>query len=120
MTYKKEEEKFKDIGKERVEILFRIAKTADRESAKDYVKSAVKIAKFCNLRLGKKKILFCRQCLTFFNSENSRVRLNPDKQRTEILCLSCGHKRSYGYRMEKNAEKMDRKERQKYNNYPKS
>ena len=124
MAYKREEEKFKVIAKERVEILFGLAKTVAGESAKEYVKSALRIAKFCNLRLGKKKALFCGQCLTFFSSENSRVRLNPDKKRTEILCLNCGHKRFYGYGMEKNTdggdertegtkERMDRKNGQK-------
>ena len=100
MAYKKDEEKFKGLAEERTEILFGLAKTDTEEVAKGYVKSAIRIAKFCNLRLGNKKALFCRQCQTFFNSENSKVRLNSKKKRTEILCLRCGYKRFYGYERE--------------------
>lgn len=108
MAYKRDEEKFKGLAEERVEILFGLAKTDTEESAKDYVKSAIKIAKFCNLRLGNKKGLFCRQCQTFFNSENSRVRLNSKKKRTEILCLRCGYKRSYGYGKERKEKRKEK------------
>ncbi|OQX21727.1 MAG: hypothetical protein BWK75_02535 [Candidatus Altiarchaeales archaeon A3] len=111
MAYKRDEEKFKNIAEERVEILFILAKKfclTDVETAKNYVKAAVRIAKFCNLRLGKKKALFCKRCFTFFNSENSRVRLNSKKNAVEILCLNCRYKRSYGYGTEKNTGRGNR------------
>lgn len=104
--YKKDDEKFKNIAEERVEILFELARKniSDEETARDYVKAAIRIAKFCNLRLGKKKALFCKKCCTFFNSENSKVRLNPRKKKVEILCLNCGYKRFYGYRRKRRKE----------------
>lgn len=96
MAHKRDKE-IKGLAEERVEILFNLARNEQEDVARDYVKLAVRIAKFCNLRLGKKKALFCKQCHTFFNSENSRVRLNSKKKRVEILCLRCGYKRFYGY-----------------------
>ncbi len=108
MAYKKDKEKFKGLAEERVEILFGLAKTDTEESARDYVKSAIRIAKFCNLRLGNKNGLFCRQCQTFFNPENSRVRLNSKKKRVEILCLRCGYKRFYGYGKEQKGKRREK------------
>ncbi|MDI6730234.1 MAG: hypothetical protein QMD06_01670 [Candidatus Altarchaeum sp.] len=108
MAYKKDEEKFKGLAEERIEILFGLAKTDTEESAKEYVKSAIKIAKFCNLRLGNKKGLFCRQCQTFLNPENSMVRLNSKKKRVEILCLRCKYKRFYGYGKEQKEKRREK------------
>jgi len=110
-VHKRDEEKFKNIAEERIEILFRLAKTADEEEAKNHVEAGIKIAKFCNLRIGNKKAMFCKQCHTFFNSENSRVRLNSNKKRVEILCLRCGYKRFYGYGMEQKEKRKKNKKR---------
>jgi len=94
----RDEEKFKEIAKERIEILFELVRRcSDEELARNYVKLAKRISEFCNVRLKDKKALFCKKCFTFFNSKNSKVRLNPKKKRVEILCLNCGYKRFYGY-----------------------
>jgi len=95
-------ESIKNIGNERIEILLNLAreyslKNSNSELSRRYVHLAREIAKFCNIRLGKRKKEFCKYCDTYFNSKNCRIRINSKKRRVEILCLNCGKKRFYGY-----------------------
>lgn len=91
----------KNIANERIEILLNLAReeslNGNYERAKRYVQLIIEIAKYCNVRLGKRKMLFCKKCNNYFNSKNSKVRINSKKRRVEILCLNCGFKRFYGY-----------------------
>lgn len=91
----------KKIANERIEILLNLAREEalknNSERAKRYVHLLIKIAKFCNVRLGKRKSQFCKYCETYFTSQNSKIRINSKKRRVEILCLNCGKKRFYGY-----------------------
>lgn len=93
-------EKIKEIANERIEILLNLSREESLKNsdlARRYVELAVKIAKHCNVRLGKRKMLFCKKCFTYFNSTNSKFRINSKKRRVEILCLNCGYKRFYRY-----------------------
>jgi len=102
--HQKEKEICKKIALERIEILFDLMEkeTLKRnyERANRYLKIAREISTSYNIRLRGYKIKYCRYCNIFFNSENSRVRLNPKKHRIEIECLKCGKKKYFGYLQE--------------------
>ena len=91
MPLKREKKLEKKIAKERIRYLLNRAqeiKTEDYELSRRYVELAVKIAKKYRIRLGKRKIFFCKKCLYPYSDGRFRVRIH--KSRVIITCLNCG------------------------------
>jgi len=88
------------IAKERIGILFNLAKKEIKkhpERAKRYVELARKIGLRYNVRLGKAKRDFCRNCFTLLlPGLTSQVRV--DKGELVIKCLKCQKKYRYLYK----------------------
>lgn len=75
------------IAKERINILFdEAAKTKDKQLQKRYMKLAKKIGMRFNVRLGKRKKLFCKTCFHYFGGDTKR-RLKNGK--LVIVCPGC-------------------------------
>lgn len=89
-----------DIAKERIAILFNLAKKdiiKNPERAKRYVELARKIGLRYNVRLGKAKRDFCKNCFTILlPGITSQVRV--DKGEIVIKCLKCQKKYRYPYK----------------------
>lgn len=87
MKHNKDSEKIKAIALERIKQLFAAA-FESKDLAKRYVIMARKIAMKSNLRLPSNlKRKFCRNCNSFFNSKNSRIRTREGK--LIYYCLEC-------------------------------
>lgn len=94
------------MASERIEVLFQQAadkaSEGDVESASDRVRRAHAIALRNNVIVPKEfQLRYCRKCLTYLTSENSRRRLNPREHRMEVKCLACGHTRYLPYARER-------------------
>ena len=75
------------IAKERIDILFgEAAKTKDTALQKRYMQLAKKIGMRYNVRLGKRKKMFCKHCFCYF-SANVKRRLKNRK--LVIVCPDC-------------------------------
>jgi len=92
----------KKIARERIEILFDLAREKTREGDYDlsrrYVKLIFKIARKYNIRLPReKKYHMCKHCHTFLlPGKTAQVRLKKGK--VVIKCLHCGEYKRYPYR----------------------
>ena len=96
------------IAKERIEILFREARTMfsrSRKLASRYVFLARKIAMKFNLKLPSKyRRQYCHKCHAYLApSKNVKVRTNAQTQCVEYTCGECGHVNRFGYGKEKKA-----------------
>lgn len=89
MKHKKDQEKTKKLALERINALFAAAsESKDSSLSKRYVTIARKISMKSNLRLSSSlKRKFCRNCNSFFNSKNSRIRTREGK--LIYYCLEC-------------------------------
>jgi len=89
-----------DIAEERITILFNLAKKEIKnhpERAKRYVELARKIGLRYNIRLGKAKRDFCKNCFTLLlPGLTSQVRI--DKGMLVIKCTKCQKKYRYRYK----------------------
>ena len=96
---KKPEEQVK-IAKERIEILFDEAeKTAkeDPELARRYMKLAKKIGMRYNVRLGRLRRRFCRNCYSFF-LPGINCRQRTKKGKITIKCFACNKTIRYPFK----------------------
>ncbi len=101
---------YKRIAKERIEILFREAKSQSKEHpdrANRYVFLARKLAMKYRIKLDKKfKRLFCKHCYHYFiHGKNVEVRTNPKTRAVEYLCLDCKEITRFPYTREKKEKK---------------
>jgi ribonuclease P protein subunit RPR2 len=91
----------KEIARERIEILLRLARKVmveDPDLARRYVKLAWRIGMKCNVRMRREeKLYLCRKCYTLLiPGVNCRVRVRAEAgTKTVITCLECGSKRRY-------------------------
>lgn len=77
------------IAKERIELLFGEAKnSSDKSLQKRYMKMAKKLGMRYNVRLGKRKKMFCKKCYCYFGST---VRRRLKNGKLTIECPDCGH-----------------------------
>ena len=77
----------------KLEIEEKIKNVFSRNPKPEDIKKLKKLIMSKNIKLTSYKILFCKKCLTFFNSKNSIVRIkNPFKT---IKCNSCGNINRY-------------------------
>ena len=92
------------IAKERIDILFREAATAEQKLANRYVFLARKIAMKFNLKLSSEyKRRFCHKCFSHLvPGKNVTVRINAQTQTVDYTC-ECGHVNRFGYSKEKGA-----------------
>ena len=67
-----------------IQKIFSQKKIASRD-----IKKAKKIAAAKNIQLGNVKNKFCKKCLTYFNAENSQIRIK--KGMKTIICKKCGY-----------------------------
>ncbi len=104
----------REIAKERIEILFRLAEKEFSSGMKDlanrYVNLARKIAMRYNVRVpAHLKRRFCKKCHAYLvPGVNARVRIRSKQKYVLITCLECGHKMRFPYVREKkeNEEKL--------------
>ena len=87
------------IARERIEMLFREAASAEPELARRYMRLAKKIGMRYNVRLGKRRRYFCKHCYAYFTSLNSQRRLKNGK--INIKCLSCNKVMRFPYKERK-------------------
>ncbi len=99
MRLSKEEQR--KIAKERIKILFRLAKEylkKDLKLSQRYIELARKIALRTNVRLKKLKRKFCRKCNTLLvPGYTARIRLNKKHKTINVTCLVCGNIKRYPY-----------------------
>ena len=90
-----------NVARVRIETLLKLAgseSTKNPERAKRYVELAGKIGTRYNVRFSKQeKILFCKECNSFYTGTNLKVRLNPKTKAAEYECLKCGRVSRHGY-----------------------
>jgi len=84
------------IAKERIEILFSLAKNGLKkhpERSKRYVELARKIGKRYNVRLTKEqKRSFCKKCNRLLvPKKTAQIEVGPKKTFIKIKCLNCGY-----------------------------
>ena len=97
----------REIAKERIQILFRLAEEEFSNGRKDlanrYVELARKISTRCNVRIPKElKRRFCKKCMAYLKpGVNARVRIRSEKKYVLITCLECGNKMRFPYIKEK-------------------
>ena len=95
----------KKIAKERVKILFDMAKDEavkeNWERSRRYVELARKIAMKTNISLKNYKRKFCKKCNTYFTSKTAKVRTQKKDMRITYTCLVCGNVQRYPYVKEK-------------------
>ncbi len=97
----------REIARERIQILFRLAEEEFSNDRKDlanrYVELARKISTRCNVRIPRElKRRFCRKCLAYLKpGVNARVRIRSEKKYVLVTCLECGNKMRYPYIREK-------------------
>lgn len=84
------------IAKERIDILFEEAASAEPALARRYMQLAKKIGMRYNVRLGKPKRRFCRQCYAYFTAKNSQTRIKAGT--INIKCLSCNKTMRYPFK----------------------
>ncbi len=103
----------KEIARERIEILFKLADEEFRNGRKDlanrYVKLARKIAMKYNVRIPRYlKRRFCKKCHAYLKpGVNARVRVRSKQKYVLITCLECGHKMRFPYVREKKTKKRE-------------
>jgi ribonuclease P protein subunit RPR2 len=110
MARPRERAEQREVALERISLLFRqagcFAVAGDVESASKRVVLARNISMRCNVSIPKElKHRFCRKCLTYHTSANSRRRLNPREHRVEVKCLTCGRTAYLPYAREKKKPK---------------
>ncbi|MEM1634294.1 MAG: ribonuclease P protein component 4 [Candidatus Aenigmatarchaeota archaeon] len=93
----------KQIAKERIKILLKLAQEKVREKdyqlARRYVELARKIALRANFRLKKLKRFFCKKCnIPLIFGLTARVRLNKHHKTINVTCLLCGNVKRYPYK----------------------
>jgi len=77
----------KQIAKERIKILFSLAKKNPKRSRR-YIFIANKISMKAQIPLKSYKENFCKHCLVYFTPNNTRIRI---KNKVRIkTCLECG------------------------------
>src|SRR3989338_5727435 len=92
------------IAKERIKTLLAQAELNSKNPAysRRYVELLRKIAMRYTIRLPKSiKRRFCKNCNSFFTSENSSVRTSPKQQAVIVTCKNCGSVQRFPYRKEK-------------------
>jgi len=90
------------IAKERIQILFRLAKKefkAHPERSRRYIELARKIGLRYNIRFSKQlKRRFCKKCNTLLKpGTSSQTRIKSKKKIVEVKCLKCGKIYRYPY-----------------------
>lgn len=103
---KKAKDSKKDIARERVSELFRMAGeefNKNPERSHRYVELARKISMRHNVRIPKAlKVNFCKYCYRYLKPGiNSRKRVNPRQEAIITHCLECGRVSRIPYRKEK-------------------
>jgi ribonuclease P protein subunit RPR2 len=99
-----------EIAKERIRILFSLAKSQlekNPERSKRYVELARKIGLRYNIRLEKSmKRSFCKSCNSILISgKTSLSRLDSKKKTLNIICKNCGNIIRIPYKVETNGRK---------------
>ena len=96
MAVRRDKRLEKRIAKERIDFLLDLAdqmKFRDDLLARRYVELAVKIATKYRIRLKKKKLRFCKNCLYPYRHDRIRVRIGKGVVR--ITCMNCGNVRRF-------------------------
>jgi RNase P subunit RPR2 len=75
----------KKLSKTKVELEI---KNLLSQPTQEKIKKAQKLAMSKNIKLGNQRKLFCKKCLTPFNSENSKIKIK--KPYKLVKCNSCG------------------------------
>ncbi len=96
MAVKRDKKLEKKIAESRIDFLLKLAeqrKNSDYELAKRYIELSVRMAEKYRIRLGKRKLGFCKKCLYPYRSDRMRVRIGKGVVR--ITCMNCGHVRRF-------------------------
>ena len=88
------------IARDRIDKLLNLAMESsndgDSDQSKRFIELAKLISKRYNQRLTKfQRLLICRDCNSFLNSQNSKNRLSPKGWKI-VTCLECGSVSRYG------------------------
>lgn len=107
--YSKKSKEFKEIAKERIEVLFEEAKMAfnsDPKLSNRYVKLARELAMKAKVKIPSLlKKRFCKHCYSYLvPSKNVRIRLQ--KAKLVYYCLNCKKYMRFPYTKEKKAGKV--------------
>ncbi len=91
------------VAEERINILLNVSKELLKEGlveeARNAVKTAVRLAKKHNIRLGKRKMEFCNKCFIPFTDETLTVRIVSYPQKKVVYkCKVCGYEKYIVYK----------------------
>jgi RNase P subunit RPR2 len=68
------------------------------EYDKFYIRDLKRLSERFNIRLNRKtKLLFCKKCSIFWDSQNVKIRLNPKFKTKEYICQNCDFRRRFKY-----------------------
>ena len=88
-TFQKDTKKLsKDEIQKKIDSIF----SKENPLLKD-IKTAKKLAMSKNIKLGQLKQRFCKKCLSYYDSDNSEIRIK--KQLKRITCKKCGYVARY-------------------------
>ena len=87
------------LAKQNIDILFNLLENNFFEKyEKLYIKEILNLSKSFNIRLKDKKLLFCRNCYTYFNCKNRKIRFNSKLKTKEIMCQNCNNIKRFKYK----------------------
>ena len=101
--YKRKAQDAEKIAKERIGLLFSMAKdefaSGRADLANRYSLLANRLAMKVNLSMPEKyRKQSCKKCFAYLvQGKNASVRLNSEKKMIELKCFSCGFTRRWGY-----------------------
>ncbi len=96
MVVRRDKKLEKKIAENRIDFLLNLAderKSIDYEMARRYIELSVRMAEKYRIKLGKKKLRFCKKCHYPYRSDRMRVRISKGVVR--ITCLNCGYVRRF-------------------------
>lgn len=66
---------------------------------KQYILEVQKLSTAFTIRLTREqKLLFCKKCLTPWNSKTRKIRLNKKNSTKKYICLNCGYLKNIPYK----------------------
>ncbi len=96
MVLKRDKRFEKRIAEKRIDFLLDLAdqkKYEDYELSRRYIELSIRIAKKYRIRLGKRKLRFCKKCHYPYRGDRMRIRISKGVVR--IACVNCGNIRRF-------------------------
>ncbi len=92
MKAKHKKELQQDYAKKNIDFFLELAsKNSSSTYSKNYIQEVLKFSTAFNIRLQRnQKLLFCKKCLTPWNVETRKIRLDKKNSSKNYICNNCG------------------------------